>query len=213
MAHGWPLERGFGVAAGSGHPASTDETVQQGEDDETADTDTDPNDEILVVADPAGGGRALAMAVVAAATCFARRAVEEVLVRVDAGSTSELRAASGRAADDTARWGSGLSTGPRVVAVEERAHHRATLVVTTGALATGALQPVVRITARITILLELVDRAGTALSSAFFLGVALARARSAHSIGSGVLAFLAAIVVGVIANGTVLELACLSVTT
>lgn len=121
--------------------APIDDREQQGQHDQTAHADADANHDVLVLVDPAQRRRALALACLAVAAGFARRAVEVILVHFDASGCAEGMGQLVRAADKTARRGVGVVARPGVVAVQQCSHHVSALVVAAGALAAGAGEP------------------------------------------------------------------------
>lgn len=164
-----------------------------------------------MVTNPASGGGALALACTAVAARVARCAVKVVLVHLNTSGAAELAASLGSTTDETAGRGVGVAASPGVVAIEKSAHHRPALVIATGTLATSAGQALARTATGSTVLLVLVFWASTGVSGTFFLAVTLAGAGATYGIGRGELAFLAAAVVGIIADGVTLELARLGV--
>lgn len=117
----------------------------------------------------------------------------------------------GCTADETAGGTICVLAGPGVIGVQQGAYHRATLVVATCALAAGAAELLVLVAAAGTIVFVFVFGTGARGSAAGLGDVAFTGAGTADSVGGGELAFAAAAVVRVVADGTVFEFAGLGI--
>lgn len=94
--------------------------------------------------------------------------------------------------------------------MEEAAHYGSALEVPAGALAAGTFQAR-GIAAAGSVVLVVIRRTGARIARALLLNVAFATTRTAYSVRRGELAAVAAAVVGIVADGAVLELACLGI--
>lgn len=185
-----------------------DEGIKHHKGDETTHANSKANDEVFMIIDPASHGGPLALAAVAVTAGVAGCTVQEILVRVNAVPGGELLDLMGCAANQAARRSHDILTGPGIVGTEERAHDATALIVATRALAAGTVETTA---ARGAVILVCVAGAGTRVSGAGLRNVAGVCARAADCVGGCKLAAGAAAVVGVVADGVVLELACLCV--
>lgn len=147
-------------------------------------------------------GTAFTSAVVATATAGTRRTIQEVLLQSIAHIASKLWT---RAAEHAIAVVAGIS----VVALGIATHDCFALHISRRALPTSTAQPIAAVRA---ILLVLVFRAVRAASGTCLLGIALANASAADGVGRGKLAVSAAVLVGIIADGVVLESTSVGVT-
>jgi hypothetical protein len=95
-----------------------------------------------------------------------------------------------------------------MIGVEQAAHHGTALIIATGTLAAGTGEAT---TTRRSVVLELIRGAGAGVSSTGLGNVTDTCTRSADCVCGRKLAFCATAVIGVVADGIVLELACLCV--
>lgn len=199
------------VPSNSGRTASLDERIKDGEDDETAHTNSNANNEVFMILDPASHGGSLALAAIAVTASVTGCTVHEVLIRVKAAVGGIILDLFGCAANRAARWSHRplTRTGPGIVGIEEGAHDATALIVATRALPASTGEATA---ARGAVILVCVTGAGTRVSGAGLGNVAGICARAADRVGGCKLTAGATAVVGVIADGVVLELACLWVT-
>lgn len=191
-----------------GHTASADEAIEQEEDDKTAHAHTDANDKGFMVANPAPYGGALALAAIAFTAGVTGRAIQVVLEHSDTAAGGITPDTGGSATDQAAGRLYGIIAGPGIVGIEQAAHHGTALIVATRTLPTSTGE----VTAtRGSVIFELVNGAGAGVSCARLGNVAYTCAGSADSICGCILAFTATTVVGVVADGIILEFACLRV--
>lgn len=144
----------------------------------------------------------------ASATRFTGRPIEIVLIHLDTGAIGILGERSWRAADERARGLVGIVAGPGIVAVQQGTHHRATLAVSARTLATSTFEAV---TTGTSVLFVRIFRARARFPVTLLLLVTFTGTGPANSVGRGKLAFIATIVVRIIADGVVLEFACFGI--